>query len=152
MTTHEDEGGGEAGLFVGGSVSALRGLVDPPRLSEEQLSIIGWYGRLVKQLAGPSSGDERGPAKEPPWVRQGPRIDNARLGTEEARLSAILVEGSGFATTSGVWVDGRVADGWRVLGNDSLLIELADEFSDEVEILIRTSDGDAAARIDVTAL
>ena len=28
------------------------------------------------KLSGPNTGDERGPAKQPPWVKQGPRIQS----------------------------------------------------------------------------
>jgi hypothetical protein len=29
------------------------------------------------KLSGPRTGDDRGPAKQPPWVKQGPRISLA---------------------------------------------------------------------------
>jgi hypothetical protein len=31
---------------------------------------------LARALKRPNAGDERGPAKQPPWVKQGPRIDS----------------------------------------------------------------------------
>jgi MFS family permease len=31
---------------------------------------------VVEHLAGPRRGDDRGPTKEPPWVREAPQVDH----------------------------------------------------------------------------
>ena len=44
---------------------------------EHEQRVLFLIGERVAGLVGPSSGDERGPAQEPPWIRHSPRIDNA---------------------------------------------------------------------------
>jgi hypothetical protein len=150
MSNPEDETPeNRAGLIVGGSVAALRELADPPRLSDSELNIISWYDRLVRLLSGPTTGDERGPAKQPPWVRQPPQIKTAGLVAEET--PAVLIDGSGFATTREVWVDRRPSGGWQILSDRRLLVPITGEFADEVEIVVRTLDGDAVTRVDISA-
>jgi hypothetical protein len=136
-----------SGVIVGGSVAALRELAEPPRLSPPELDIIRWYGMLVQRLSGPHTGDERGPAKEPPWMKHGPRIDDVQFGRETSPV--ILVEGSGLRSTSAVWVDGN-AVAYQPVSDDKLLIPLAETLGDETLILIRTPEGDVAARIDTS--
>src|SRR6476661_410906 len=133
----------QADLIVTGSVSALRDLAQPAALSQAESEIVDWYGQLVRLLAGPHAGDERGPAGKPSWMRGGPRVDAAELVAEES--PGILVEGSGLATTTGVWVDGRLSTLWRVLPRGRLLIGLTEEPGDQIEVLIRTADGDVVA-------
>jgi hypothetical protein len=151
MSNSEDDTAAGGELFVGGSVAALRDLAEPAPLSAAQKDIIRWYNGLVQQLAGPTSGDSRGPALEPPWMRHGPQIENASVSTEEAVVPrAILVEGSGFAGTSEVWLDGRQTPAWRVLADSRLLIKIPDESEDVVSVVIRTQDGDTGALVDLT--
>jgi hypothetical protein len=142
-----DDPNPETGVIVGGSVAAIRELAEPPRLSPLELNIIKWYGSLVQKLSGPGTGDERGPAQEPPWMKRGPRIDDVQVVAEAT--PAILVEGSGLGSTTGVWIDGSLA-GWQTLDDDKLLIPISEPLTDETLILIRTPEGDVADRIDLT--
>ncbi|MEA2210059.1 MAG: hypothetical protein QOF83_7 [Solirubrobacteraceae bacterium] len=141
--------GDQADLIVSGSVGALRDLADPPPLSDAQLRIVHWYDQLVRRLSGPRTGDDRGPAKQPPWVKQGPRIESIKVVREEDGSPACLVEGSGFLGTTDVLVDGRSVKGWRAPSPSRLLIPLAGEPSDGAEVEIRTPDGGVAARVDL---
>jgi hypothetical protein len=150
-TSEHGAAGDQADLIVSGSVGALRDLADPPPLSDAQLRIVHWYDQLVRRLSGPRTGDDRGPAKQPPWVKQGPRIESITVVSEDDQ-PAYLVEGSGFITTTDVLVDGRSAKGWRVLSPGRLLIPIAAEPSDEAEVEVRTPDGDVAARVDLPAV
>jgi hypothetical protein len=147
MSERDDASTEQSGVIVGGSVAALRELAEPPRLSQSELDIIRWYGRLVQRLSGPRTGDERGPAKEPPWMKHGPRIDDVQFVRETT--PAILVEGSGLGTTTAVWVDGNAA-AYQPVSDDKLLIPITEALGDETLILIRTPEGDVADRIDTT--
>lgn len=134
-------------VIVAGRLSALQDLTDPPRLSKAELDIIGSYGRLVQLLSGPRSGDERGPAQEPPWVKQGPQLESATLVVEPSQ--AIFVAGSGLATTTGVWIDGRRSGGWQTLSDRGLAIPIVGEIDDEIDIVVSTPQGDTGARLQL---
>jgi hypothetical protein len=80
-------------------------------------------------------------------MKHGPRIDDVQFGRETSPV--ILVEGSGLRSTSAVWVDGN-AVAYQPVSDDKLLIPLAETLGDETLILIRTPEGDVAARIDTS--
>jgi hypothetical protein len=135
-------------VVVAGSVSALKDLAGlAPTLSELDLQIIHWYEQLVRLLAGPRFGDERGPAQKPPWVTQGPRIESVKV-VKKAPPS-YLIEGSGFATTREVSVGGRSAR-WQILSHGKLLIPIPEDVRTPVEIVVSTDEGDVLARLDAT--
>jgi hypothetical protein len=144
--------GAQGDLIISGSVGALRDLADPPPLSDEQLKIVHWYEQLVNRLSGPRTGDDRGKAKQPSWVRQGPRIDGVTIvsGEDSDRLG-YLVEGSGFTETTEVLVGGATVSGWQVLAPSRLLIPIEGDPPEQTEIEIRTPDGDVAMRVGITA-
>ena len=144
MSEQEGTGTEQAGLIVGGSVAALRELAEPPRLSASELDIMRWYGTLVRRLSGPRIGDERGPAKEPPWMKRGPQIDDVQVVEEER--PAILVAGRGLGAATAVWLNGTPA-AWQAEGDDALLIPLREPPGEETLLLIRTPDGDVASRL-----
>jgi len=48
---------------------AMKRIVKVAGLIGASVWITRWYDRLVRQLSGPNSGDERGPATKPPWKR-----------------------------------------------------------------------------------
>jgi hypothetical protein len=148
MSTREP-GPGSGDLIISGRVGALRELAAPAPMSDAQVKIVNWYGELVRLLSGPRSGDERGPAQQPSWVKQGPRIENIELASEE-RLEYVI-DGSGFASTQEVWVDGRATGGWEVVGHGRLTIPVPGDDGagdgDQVTIMIRTADGDVAIQV-----
>jgi hypothetical protein len=146
--SERDDSSAESGVIVGGSVAAIRELAEPPRLSRLELDIIGWYGTLVQQLSGPRTGDQRGPATEPPWMKRGPRIDEIQVVAEAT--PALLVEGSGLGSATAVWIDGTLT-GWQAIDDDKLLIPITEPLGDETLILIRTPEGDVADRLDTSA-
>lgn len=148
MNEREDAGTEQGGLVVTGSVAALRDLAEPPRLSSSELAIIGWYSTLVRRLSGPRRGDERGPAKEPPWMKRGPQIDEVQI-REEENVPAILVKGSGLGATTAVWIDGNQTS-WQTIRDDALLIPIFAPTGEEALILIRTPEGDVSARLVTT--
>jgi hypothetical protein len=49
------------------------------------IAIIRWYDHFVQRLPGPKSGDERGPAKEPPWIKQAREIVRRHMGRDAER-------------------------------------------------------------------
>lgn len=81
-------------------------------------------------------------------MKRGPRIDDTQLVREES--PAILVAGSGLRSTSSVWVDGNAA-AYQPVSDDKLVILITEAPGDEMLILIRTPEGDVAARIDTSA-
>jgi hypothetical protein len=143
MSEREDAGTEQGGLIVGGSMAALRELAEPPRLSPSELEIVGWYAKLVQRLSGPRTGDDRGPAKEPAWMKQRPKIEDLRVLEEESPV--VLVGGRGLGSATAVWIDGRPAQ-WQAADDDVLRIELRETLT-ETLILIRTPDGDVAGRL-----
>lgn len=148
MSEREDVGTEQGGIVVGGSMAALRELAEPSRLSSLELDIIGWYGTLVQRLSGPRTGDARGQATEPPWMKRGPQIDEVQF-VEEERLPAILVVGSGLEAATAVWLNGNPAT-WQSPRDDALLIPLLSPPGEETLILIRTPAGDVAGRLYAT--
>ncbi len=148
MSERDDSSAEQRGVIVGGSVAAIRELAETQRLSQLELDIIGWYGNLVEKLSGPSTGDERGPAKEPPWIRRGPRIDDVQVVADAT--PALMVEGGGLGSTTAVWIDGSLAS-WQAIDDDKLLIPITEPLGDEALLLIRTPEGDVAGRIDTSA-
>ncbi len=147
MSEREEPGTEQTGLIVGvgGSMAALRELAEPPRLSTSELDIIGWYGTLVQRLSGPNTGNDRGPAKEPPWMKRGPQIVGAKV-IEEKKRPAIEVIGRGLGGATAVWLDGNPVP-WHAAGDDALVIPLRESPAEEPLILIRTPDGDVAGRL-----
>ena len=143
----EQEGAGtESGSLivgVGGSMAALRELAEPTRLSASELDIVSWYAKLVQRLSGPKTGDDRGPAKEPPWMKQGPQIEAVEVLDEDPPV--IIVGGRGLGAATAVWIDGSPAS-WQAADDDVLRIALR-ESPTKTLILIRTPDGDVAGRL-----
>lgn len=138
----EHKSGGD--LVVSGSIAALRDLAEPvPPVTDLQRKIITWYNQLAAALAGPRSGDERGPAQPPSWVKQGPRIDTVAEVRDEG--PAFLIEGSGFATTFDVLIDDQPVHGWQVLSHGRLRVPRPHETRFPVEIVVRTREGDVLA-------
>jgi hypothetical protein len=146
MSSREEGGEHKHGgdLVVSGSIAALRDLAEPvPPLTDLQRKIITWYNQLATELAGPRSGDERGPAQPPSWVKQGPRID--RVEEKGDKGPAFLIEGSGFATTFDVLIDDQSVRGWQVLSHGRLLVPRPPEVRFPIEIVVRTREGDVLA-------
>jgi|SRR5579862_9309204 hypothetical protein len=145
MSEQEGAGTESGGLIVGvgGSMAALRELAEPPRLSPSELDIVSWYALLVQRLSGPKMGDDRGPAKEPPWMKQGPQIEVVEVLDEDPPI--IIVGGRGLGAATAVWIDGSPAP-WQAADDDVLRIALR-ESPTETLILIRTPEGDVAGRL-----
>ena len=72
------------------------------------------------------------------------------VSKDDESTPAVLIEGSGLATTREVWVDRRPAGGWQILSDRKLLIPITVEDADEVEIVVRTPDGDVITRVDTS--
>jgi hypothetical protein len=151
MSTREPESGETADLIVSGRVGALRELAEPAPLSDLQLKIIHWYEELQRPLSGPRSGNERGPAQQPPWVKHGPRIETIEL-VEEDREYQYLVDGSGLGDTTAVLLDGGFVRGWQAMSAGRLRIPIPPQIVAapelEVQIEIRTPLGDLVVRAD----
>ena len=151
MSTQEPQSGEAADLIISGRVGALRDLADPVPLTDLQLKIIHWYEELQRPLSGPRSGNERGPAQQPPWVKHGPRIESIEL-VEERREYHYLVDGSGLGETTAVLLDGGFVRGWQSLSPGRLRIPIPQEIvaspEPEVRIEIRTPLGDIVLRAD----
>ncbi|MFZ0089448.1 MAG: hypothetical protein WAL63_08080 [Solirubrobacteraceae bacterium] len=139
-------------LIISGKVGALRDLVEPPPLSDLQLKIIHWYEELARPLSGPRSGNERGPAQQPPWVKRGPRVETIELVGPDRDEYHYVVDGSGLDDTTDVLLDGGYVRGWQAKGGGQLRIPIPDAIvsggESEVQIEIRTRLGDIVLRAD----
>jgi hypothetical protein len=147
MSTPEDS----ADLIITGRVGALRDLAEtPPQLSELQQKVMHWYDQLAQRLAGPRSGNERGPAQQPPWVKQGPTITGAEPCADEDGRWSFLIDGSQLERTTSVWMDGVPAPGFEVVSPSRLLAPvpkgavIADGSVTVIEV--RTTSGDVVIR------
>lgn len=141
---HGDPGAGRADVVISADARALQELVEPAPLSDAQLRIVHWYEQLVHSLAGPHSGESRGVATRPPWVRQGPRVERVLLQDTPGAGFDYLVEGSGLTHTTELWVDGRPIRTWEVVEH-RLAVHVEDDVPGDVELLVRTAGGDTAA-------
>jgi hypothetical protein len=138
MSNREDDSSTDQPvLVVGGRLDALQGLIEQPPLSDSQKDIIGWYNQLADQLAGPASGDGRGPAQRPPWIVLAPTIDS--IGMEVER--EMLVEGSGFRALTDVRVNGELPQSWEVVTDGELLIGVGDAARGEFLVELRSPGG-----------
>jgi hypothetical protein len=155
MSTRKPDSEEPADLIITGRVGALRDLAAPAQLNDFQLKIIHWYEQLQQPLSGPRSGNERGPAQQPPWAKQGPRVQTVEVVAGEAGKLAYLLEGSGLGAATDVLIDGRAARGWQAVSSGRLLIPISDEVGSsgesEVEIEVRTPLGDIVVRADSPA-
>jgi hypothetical protein len=155
MSTDRPDAGESGDLIISGSVGALRDLAGPEQLTELQLKIIHWYQQLQQPLSGPRSGNERGPAQQPPWVKQGPRVQTVELVTGDRDGYAYLLEGSGLGAATDVLLDGAPVRGWDPISSGRLVIPIPPAIADgagaEVEIEVRTPLGDLVVRADSPA-
>lgn len=145
MSTREPQSGETADLIISGRVGALRELAEPAPLTDLQLKIIHWYGELQRPLSGPRSGNERGPAQQPGWVKHGPRLGGVGVDGDRRELSYV-VEGSGLGDTTAVLLDGGFVRGWQVVSAGQLRVPIPEKIlagrGEEVSIEIRTPLGD----------
>jgi hypothetical protein len=151
MTTGDPGSEESADLIITGKVGALRDLAEPgPALSDLQLKVMRWYGELSRRLTGPRSGDERGPAQQPLWVKQGPTVTCVKPCAEEDGRLSYLLEGSELDRTTSVWIDGAPARGWEALSPGRLLVPIPADTrrgeTAEIVIEVRTTAGDVVAR------
>jgi hypothetical protein len=148
MSNREDDPSNDQPVVVvGGRVDALQGLIEPPPLSDAQKNIIRWYNQLADQLAGPRSGDGRGPAQRPAWILEAPTIDRIAMEVERE----ILIEGSGFRALTDVRVDGELPDSWQVVTDGELMIEVSDGAAREMLIELRSPGGIVDAVLPIPA-
>jgi hypothetical protein len=154
MSTDRPDAGESGDLIISGSVGALRDLADP-QLTELQLKIIHWYQQLQQPLSGPGSGNERGPARQPPWVKQGPQVQTVELVAGDRGEYAYLLEGSGLGAATDVLLDGAPVRGWDPLSPGRLVIPIpattVEASGSEIEIEVRTPLGDVVVRADSPA-
>lgn len=153
MSTSRPDSGESGDLIISGSVGALRDLAGPePQLTELQLKIIHWYQQLQEPLSGPSSGNERGPAQQPPWAKQGPRVETVELVASDRDGFAYLLEGSGLGSATEILLDGGPVRGWDPVSPRRLVIPIppaiVDNAGSEIEIEVRTPLGDLVVRAD----
>jgi hypothetical protein len=151
MTTRDPGSEESAELIITGRVGALRDLAESgPALSDLQLKVMRWYGELSRRLTGPRSGDERGPAQQPPWVKQGPMVTKVNQCAEEDGRLSYMLEGSELDRTTSVWIDGAPARGWEALSAGRLLVPIPADTgrgdAAQIVIEVRTTAGDVVAR------
>ena len=93
-------------LVVSGSIAALRDLAEPSRRSPT-FSARSSPGTTSSRaaLAGPRSSDERGPAQQPSWVKQGPRIDRVEEEVRNRHWPS-WSRGAALRPPSTSWIDG----------------------------------------------
>ena len=88
-----------------------------------------------------------GPPRNPRGSSRDRRLESATLVVEPSQ--AIFVAGSGLATTTGVWIDGRRSGGWQTLSDRGLAIPIVGEIDDEIDIVVSTPQGDTGARLQL---